>query len=51
MVLDPTLVWRVKNKGFKVWAWNVDSYLLAKLLIWKGVDGLMLDRPGLASDD
>lgn len=47
LVLDPTLVWRLKNQGFKVWAWNIDSSLIAKFLIWKGVDGLTLDRAGL----
>jgi glycerophosphoryl diester phosphodiesterase len=47
LVIDPTLVWRLKANGLKVWAWNVDSSLLAKFLVWKGVDGLTLDRPGL----
>lgn len=47
LVLDPTLVWRLKKKGFKVWAWNIDSSLIARFLIWKGVDGLTLDRAGL----
>lgn len=47
LVLDPTLVWRIKLGGFKVWAWNVDSRLVAKFLTWKGVQGLTLDRPYL----
>lgn len=47
LVIDPTLVWRLKAKGLKLWAWNVDSSILAKFLIWKGVDGLLLDRAGL----
>ena len=47
LVLDPSLVWRLRQKGFPVWAWNVDSHLLAGFLEWKGVDGLTLDRPGL----
>ncbi len=47
LVLDPTLVWRLKNEGFKVWSWNIDSSLIARFLIWKGVDGLTLDRAGL----
>ena len=47
LVLDPTLVQRLKNQGFKVWAWNINSSLIAKFLIWKGVDGLTLDRAGL----
>lgn len=51
LIIDPTLVWRLKAKGFNVWAWNVDSSLLAKFLVWKGVDGLTLDRPGLIGGD
>jgi len=47
LIIDPTLVWRLKAKGLKLWAWNIDNSFLAKFLIWKGVDGLTLDRPGL----
>lgn len=46
-VLDPSLVWRMKKEGFTVWAWNIDSYYVAKFLVWKGVDGMTLDRPGM----
>lgn len=45
--LDPTLAWRLKRAGYKVWAWNVDNPWVARFLAWKGVDGLVLDRPGL----
>ena len=51
LVLDPTLVWRMKKKGLKVWAWNVDSSILVKFLVWKGVDGLILDRAELVGED
>lgn len=46
-ILDPTLAWRLGKKGFQVWAWNIDSELISNFLIWKGVDGLTLDRPEL----
>jgi len=46
-VLDPTLAWRLKRAGYKVWAWNVDNPYLARFLAWKGVDGIVLDRPGM----
>ena len=45
--IDPTLAWRMKRSGYEVWAWNVDNLLVARLLSWIGVDGLVLDRPGL----
>ena len=47
LVLDPSLVWRMKRAGHTVWAWNVNSEILARFLAWKGVDGLTLDRPGM----
>jgi glycerophosphoryl diester phosphodiesterase len=47
LVIDPTLLWRLKERGFKVWSWNIDNYLLARFLVWKGVDGLTLDNPAL----
>jgi len=45
--LDPTLAWRLKRSGYEIWAWNVDNPWVAKFLVWKGVDGLVLDRPGM----
>lgn len=50
LVLDPSLVWRMKRSGHTVWAWNIDSEILARFLAWKGVDGLVLDRPGMAGE-
>jgi glycerophosphoryl diester phosphodiesterase len=50
LVLDPSLVWRMKRSGHTVWAWNIDSEILARFLAWKGVDGLVLDRPGMIGE-
>jgi len=50
LVLDPSLVWRMKRSGHTVWAWNINNEILARFLTWKGVDGLVLDRPGMAGE-
>ncbi|MEQ9619795.1 MAG: glycerophosphodiester phosphodiesterase family protein [Deltaproteobacteria bacterium] len=50
-ILDPTLVWRTHRSGHEVWAWNVNNHLVARFLSWKGVDGIVLDRPGLLSEN
>jgi glycerophosphoryl diester phosphodiesterase len=46
-VLDPSLAWRLRRAGYTVWAWNIDNPYVARFLVWKGVDGIVLDRPGL----
>ncbi len=46
-VLDPSLAWRLGRAGYTVWAWNIDNPYIARFLAWKGVDGMVLDRPGL----
>lgn len=46
-VLDPSLAWRLERAGYSVWAWNVGNPYVAKFLAWKGVDGIVLDRPGM----
>lgn len=40
ILVDPTLVRRLKKAGFEVWVWTVDSEPLAQLLGWLGVDGI-----------
>lgn len=50
LVLDPSLAWRMKRSGHTVWAWNINNEMLARFLTWKGVDGLILDRPGMAGE-
>lgn len=45
--LDPTLAWRLKRAGYSVWAWNVGNPYVARFLAWKGIDGIVLDRPGM----
>ncbi len=50
-VLDPTLAWRLKRAGYSVWAWNIDNPYIARFLAWKGVDGIVLDRPGMLRGD
>jgi glycerophosphoryl diester phosphodiesterase len=49
-VLDPTLAWRLKRAGYSVWAWNVGNPWVARFLAWKGVEGIVLDRPGLLKE-
>jgi glycerophosphoryl diester phosphodiesterase len=46
-VLDPSLAWRLRRGGYSVWAWNVGNYYIAQFLAWKGVEGIVLDRPGM----
>ena len=46
-VLDPSLAWRLGRTGYSVWAWNIDNPYIARFLAWKGVDGIVLDRPGM----
>ena len=50
-VLDPTLAWRLGRAGYTVWAWNIDNPYIARFLAWKGVDGIVLDRPGMLGGD
>ena len=50
-VLDPTLAWRLRRAGFTVWAWNVGSSYAARFLAWKGVEGIVTDRPGMIMGD
>ncbi|HML96538.1 MAG TPA: glycerophosphodiester phosphodiesterase family protein [Thermodesulfobacteriota bacterium] len=47
LVLDPSLAWRMKRAGHTVWAWNVNSEILARFLAWKGVEGITIDDPGV----
>ncbi len=44
-VLDPSLAWRLRRGGHEVWAWNVGNPYIARFLAWKGVQGIVLDRP------
>lgn len=46
-VLDPSLAWRLRRAGYTVWAWNVGSSYVARFLAWKGVEGIVTDRPGM----
>ncbi len=46
-VLDPSLAWRLGRAGYSVWAWNIYNPYIARFLAWKGVDGIVLDRPGM----
>lgn len=50
-VLDPSLAWRLGRAGYTVWAWNIDNPYIARFLSWKGVDGIVLDRPGILKGD
>ncbi|MEW6144442.1 MAG: glycerophosphodiester phosphodiesterase family protein [Thermodesulfobacteriota bacterium] len=49
--LDPSLAWRLRRGGYAVWAWNVGNYYVARFLAWKGVEGIVLDRPGMMRGD
>lgn len=50
-VLDPSLAWRLKRAGYSVWAWNVGNPYVARFLAWKGIDGIVLDRPGMLAGE
>lgn len=45
IVIDPSLVWRMRRAGHTAWAWNVNSEILARFLAWKGVEGITIDDP------
>ena len=47
VILDPTLVRRLHNQGYQVWVWTIDNWLIIRLLIWLGVDGITTNRPDL----
>lgn len=48
VVLDPTLIHRLHQRGYVVWVWTVNNPQLIRLLFWLGVDGITTDRPNLA---
>jgi glycerophosphoryl diester phosphodiesterase len=45
IMLDPTLIMRLHKQDFHVWIWTVDSKWLAKIALWKGVDGITTNQP------
>ncbi len=47
IIIDPTLVRRVHDKGCEVVVWTVNDPWLMKLMLWLGVDGITTDRPDL----
>jgi len=50
LIVNPTTVWRLHRRGFRVWAWTVNSPRLARLLIRMGVDGIVTDELELMQD-
>lgn len=50
VLLDPTLVKRMKLQGHRVWVWTVNNVHLMRLLIWLGVDGITSDRTEIWSE-
>ncbi|MBU8913256.1 MAG: glycerophosphodiester phosphodiesterase [Spirochaetales bacterium] len=44
LIVDPTAVWRLHRRGFRVWAWTVNSPGIARLLVRMGVDGITTDE-------
>lgn len=47
VLLDPTLIHRLHQKGYQVWVWTVNNLYLMRWLVWLGVDGVTTDRPDL----
>jgi glycerophosphoryl diester phosphodiesterase len=47
VLLDPTLIARVRRAGRQLWPWTVDTPGLMRQLEKRGVDGLVTSRPVL----
>lgn len=47
VLLDPTLLYRMRRRGHSVWVWTVNNQLIMRLLMFLGVDGITTDRPDL----
>ncbi len=47
MLADPTLVYRIHRRNYGVWVWTVNHPLVMRWLAWRGVDGIITDRPDL----
>ncbi len=47
IIIDPTLVRRVHDKGYEIVVWTVNDPWLMRVMLWLGVDGITTDRPDL----
>lgn len=47
VLLDPTLIWRARRRGYRCWVWTVNRSWAARLLWWLGVEAVTTDRPDL----
>ncbi len=45
VLIDPTVVRRLRHKGYRVGVWTVDYPWLMRLLVWLGVDAVTTNRP------
>ena len=43
--IDPTLIWRVRRRGYRCWVWTVNKPGIARLLWALGVEAVTTDRP------
>lgn len=44
-ILDPTLIWRAKRRGYRCWVWTVNRPWAARVLWWLGVEAVTTDFP------
>jgi glycerophosphoryl diester phosphodiesterase len=47
VILDPTLIWRARRRGYQCWVWTVNKPWAARLLWMLGVEAVTTDRPDL----
>ncbi|MDM8531332.1 glycerophosphodiester phosphodiesterase family protein [Anaerolineales bacterium HSG25] len=51
ILLDPTLVYRLRRQGKSVWIYTADNPYLMRLLVALGVEGITTNRPDLWANE
>jgi glycerophosphoryl diester phosphodiesterase len=44
-ILDPTLIWRARRRGYRCWVWTVNRPWTARMLWWLGIEAVTTDYP------
>lgn len=47
VILDPTLLWRARRRGYQCWVWTLNKPRIGRLLWILGVEAVTTDRPDL----
>lgn len=51
VLVDPTLVYRVHQKGYKLFVWTPENPLAIRFLLWAGVDGVTVNDVPFQDND